>query len=81
MSDAHGLEDVLLEVIVEAEPAHTLDQLACPVDVDAVLPGFARLVDQRLREIVVERARKLIEALCAGPVDQTLVKERVAEAG
>ena len=75
MRDAHGLEDVLLKVVVEAESSRTLNELACPVDVDAVFPDFTWLVDQRLRDIIVERAGELIEALCASPVDQALVEE------
>lgn len=51
---AKGLEDVFLEVVVEFEPGGALDELARPVDVDAVLPRLTRLVDQGLREIVVE---------------------------
>jgi len=46
--NAHRLEDMFEEVIIQLHPADTLDQLARPVDVDAVLPSLAGLVDQRL---------------------------------
>ena len=46
--EAHGREDVLLEVVVERHAGDARDQLAGPVDVDAVFPGFAGLVDEGL---------------------------------
>lgn len=79
--DAHRLEDVLLEVIVEFEARDPFDQLARPVDVDAVFPHFARLVDQRLGQVVVVGAGEFVEPAGPGPLIQTGVEERVSKAG
>lgn len=81
MRDAHRLEDVLLEVIVEFEARDPFDQLARPVDVDAVFPHFARLVDQRLGQVVVVGAGEFVEPGGPGPLIQTVVEERVSKAG
>lgn len=53
--EAHGLEDVLLEIVVEFQAADPFDELTGPVDVDAVLPHLTRLVHERLGEVVVVR--------------------------
>jgi len=50
-------EDVLLQVRVELLPRGGLDDLADPVDVDAVLPALARIEEQRRGECGV-RARR-----------------------
>lgn len=42
MCDAHGLENVLLEVVVEFEARNAFDQDAGPIDVDAILPGLGQ---------------------------------------
>lgn len=77
--EAEWLEDVLLKVVVEPQPGGSFDQLARPVDVDAILPCFARLIDQGLGEIIVERAREFVEPPCPSPVVEALVEERVSE--
>jgi hypothetical protein len=67
MRNAHGLEYVLLKVVVQLETRGPLDQDAGPVDVDAVFPHLAGLVDQWLRQVVVVRTGELVEARGAGP--------------
>ena len=67
MAKSQGSEDMLLKVVVELEAGGTFDKLAGPVDVNAVLPTLARLVDQWLGKIVVIRAGELVEAESAGP--------------
>lgn len=76
---AERLENVVLEVVVEFLAGCAFDELPSPVDVDAVLPGFSGLVHQRLGQVVMIGAGELIEALRAGPIDQTLVEERIAK--
>lgn len=72
---AKGLENVLLEIVVEAKTRGALNQLSSPVDVDAIFPRLAGLVHQGLREVVVEGAGEFIETLRTGPVDKALVEE------
>lgn len=46
--DTEGLEDVLLEVIVEGHPGHAFHDGTCPVYANPVLPLRTRLKDERL---------------------------------
>lgn len=62
MAESQRFENVLLKVVVQLEPGYAFNKLASPVDVDAILPLLARLVDQWLRENVVIRAREFVEA-------------------
>merc|ERR1712000_464805 len=80
MRDAHGLEDVRLEVVVQLHTRNALDELPCPVDVDSVFPCLTGLVNQGLRQVVVVRAREFVDAQWTGPVIQAVVEEGVAEA-
>ena len=77
---AQRLEDVLLEVVVERHVGGAFDQLAGPVDVDAVFPAGARLVDERLGEELVRVAREFVQPRGAVVGEKLGVEERVAEA-
>lgn len=46
--DAEGLEDVLLEIIVEGHPGHAFHDGTCPVDAHPVLPLRTGLKDEGL---------------------------------
>jgi hypothetical protein len=72
---------VFLEVVIQPQPADALDKHSSPVDVDAVFPLFARLVDERLAEVFIGQAREFIQADRCVEVIETCVKERVSEAG
>ena len=79
--DAHGREDVLLEVVVQGHAADAGNDLARPVDVDAVFPGFAGLVDERLGQRVPGQAGEFVEPTRRIVLVQAGVEEGVAEAG
>jgi hypothetical protein len=49
----HWLEDVFLEVVIQFQSADALNELSGPVDINAVFPLFARLVDERLAEVFI----------------------------
>ena len=57
---SEGLQDVLEEVVIQSQAAGTLNKHASPIDVDAVFPGFAGLVDEGLGEVFPGVARELI---------------------
>lgn len=59
----------------------TRHQRFLPVDVDAVLPLLARLVDERLRNRVIVIAGELIKTTRLVIVIQAAIKEGIAEAG
>ena len=79
--ETHWLEDVFLEVVIQPQPTDALDKHSSPVDVDAVFPLFARLVDERLAEVFIGQAREFVQANLCVEVIETCVKERVSEAG
>jgi hypothetical protein len=79
--ETHWLEDVFLEVVIQPQPADALDKHPSPVDVDAVFPLFARLVDERLAEVFRGQAREFVQANLCVEVTETCVKHRVSEAG
>jgi hypothetical protein len=79
--ETHWLEDVFLEVVIQPQPADALDKHPSPVDVDAVFPLFARLVDERLAEVFIRQAREFVQANLCVEVTETCVKHRVSEAG
>lgn len=79
--ETHWLEDVFLEVVIQPQPADALDKHSSPVNVDAVFPLFARLVDERLAEVFIGQAREFVQANLCVEVIETCVKERVSEAG
>jgi hypothetical protein len=70
-----------LEVVVERHGGDALDELAGPVDVDAVLPAGAWLIDEGLGEEFVRVAREFVEALRAVVLEELGVEEGVAESG
>jgi hypothetical protein len=78
--ETHWLEDVLLEVIIQPQPANALDKHPSPVDVDSIFPLFARLVDKRLAEVFIGQAGEFIQANRSVEVIETCVKARVSEA-
>lgn len=95
--DPNRLEDVFLEVVVEAHTGCAFDKLAGPVTSDqsypcrqhllispinvyTVLPNFARLVDERLRNSIMIIAGELIKTKWLVVVIEALVEERVTEA-
>src|SRR6185437_1692399 len=47
---AERLEQMVLEILAELLPAHRLDHLAGPVDVDAVFPALAGIEEKRRAE-------------------------------
>src|SRR5262249_20009800 len=47
VAHAEGPADVLVQVVLEGPAAHPLDELAGPVDADAVLPALAGVGHQR----------------------------------
>ena len=74
-------EDVLLEIRLQVHARNALDQLACPVDVGAVLPDRTGLVDERLIKEVMAVAGEFVDAGWEAVAVQFGVEEGVAEAG
>ena len=77
--EAQRLHDVLLEVLVQRQARYALDDRAGPVDVDPVLPHLARLVDERLTQVLPRLAGELVEARRPVEVVEAWIEERVAE--
>ena len=78
--DSHRLENMLLEVVVQRHSRNARDQFANPVEIDAILPCLARLVDERLGQVVVFATIEFIQASCTIIVDQSLIEKGVPEA-
>ena len=51
---------MFLEVIIQLESADALNKLSGPVNIDAVFPLFARLVNERLAEVFIGQTREFI---------------------
>lgn len=73
--DAHGGEDVLLEVVVERQARGALDADARPVDVDPIFPCLSGLVDEGLRQIILFETREFVDPRGAVEIVQALVEE------
>ena len=77
--DVHGLEDFLLEIVIQTHARGALEAETGVVDVDAVFPARAGLVDEGLRQEIVVRAAELVETQGAVVFEQFGVEEAVAE--
>lgn len=44
---------MFLEVVIQSQSADALNELSRPINIDAVFPSFAGLIDERLAEVVI----------------------------
>lgn len=80
IGQTQGLKNVLLKIVVELQAGGAFDDEAGPVDVGAVLPRRAWLVEQRRIEDILLVPCKLVDAEGAAPNRGTGVEEGVGEA-
>lgn len=77
--DAQRLEDVFLHVVVQRLAGLSFQCDACPVDVDAVFPSTAWLVDQRHSQDFGRVAAEYVEADGAAIIPKLRVEEFVSK--
>jgi hypothetical protein len=77
--DAQRLEDVFLHVVVQRLAGLSLECDACPIDIDAVFPSTAWLVDQRHPQDFGRVAAEDVEADGAAIIPKLRVEEFVSE--
>jgi hypothetical protein len=73
-----GLEDVLMEIVVQRHSRDAHDSQASDIGIHTILPAFARLESQGLKDIL-DVSRELIEASWLRVVEQLVAEKGVSE--
>lgn len=77
--EAQWFHNVLEEIVVQSHAANTLDELAGPVNIDAVFPYLTRLVDEWLAEILPWVSGELVQSCLAVVVVESFVEEGISK--